>query len=120
MFMATGYALASRTLGFCIVGKGPAVTNTLTGVLESRASFAPVVAVAVGTARNRLGARAFQELDQIALINPLVKWAHRIESSTSIKIAACCDLALCFHFKTSSKDFIRNTEAVESIFALSM
>jgi len=35
--------------------------------------------VAVGTARNRLGARAFQELDQIAVIKPLVKWAYRIE-----------------------------------------
>jgi acetolactate synthase-1/2/3 large subunit len=33
MFMATGYALASRKLGVCIVGKGPAVTNTLTCVL---------------------------------------------------------------------------------------
>jgi len=45
------YALASRKLGVCIVGKGPAVTNTLTGVLESRASCAPVMVVAVGTAR---------------------------------------------------------------------
>ncbi|NEU98325.1 thiamine pyrophosphate-binding protein [Bradyrhizobium uaiense] len=79
MFMATGYALAARKLSFCIVGKGPAVTNTLTGVLESRASCAPVVVVAVGTARNRLGARAFQELDQVAVIRPLVKWAFRVE-----------------------------------------
>jgi acetolactate synthase-1/2/3 large subunit len=79
MFMATGYALAARRLGFCIVGKGPAVTNTLTGVLESRASCAPVVVIAVGTARNRLGARAFQELDQIAVMRPLVKWAYRVE-----------------------------------------
>jgi len=87
MFMATGYALASRKLGICIVGKGPAVTNTLTGVLESRASCAPVVLIAVGTARHRLGARAFQEFDQVAVIKPLVKWAYRIEHVSQLSWA---------------------------------
>ncbi|MGY3592219.1 acetolactate synthase-1/2/3 large subunit [Bradyrhizobium sp. USDA 4341] len=84
MFMTTGYALASRKLGICIVGKGPAVTNTLTGVLESRASCAPVVLIAVGTARHRLGARAFQEFDQTAVIRPLVKWAYRVEHPSQL------------------------------------
>ncbi|WP_203960077.1 thiamine pyrophosphate-binding protein [Actinocatenispora thailandica] len=78
-FMATGYALQSGAPAVCLIGKGPASTNVLTGVLEAAASAAPLVVLAAGTAVNRRGARAFQELDQVSLLRPLAKWAHRVD-----------------------------------------
>lgn len=79
LFMATGHALASGGLGVCAVGKGPALTNTLTGLLEARSAAAPVLLVAGGTGLDRVGTGAFQELDQLGAVRPLVKWAARVD-----------------------------------------
>ncbi|MFJ6671347.1 thiamine pyrophosphate-binding protein [Actinosynnema sp. NPDC091369] len=79
VFMATGYALRSGALGVALVGKGPAVTNTVTGLLEASSSGAPVLLLSGGTAAERRGSGAFQELDQQAVVGPLVKSATRVE-----------------------------------------
>ncbi|XVS68199.1 thiamine pyrophosphate-binding protein [Actinosynnema sp. CA-299493] len=79
VFMATGYALRSGSLGVALVGKGPAVTNTVTGLLEAASSGAPVLLLSGGTAAERRGSGAFQELDQQAVVAPLVKSATRVE-----------------------------------------
>ncbi|MCZ7421942.1 MULTISPECIES: thiamine pyrophosphate-binding protein [unclassified Micromonospora] len=78
-FMATGYALQSGRPGVAVVGKGPAVTNTVTGLLEARSSAAPVLLLAGGTALEQRTAGAFQELDQLSVVRPLVKWAERVD-----------------------------------------
>ncbi|WP_181320671.1 thiamine pyrophosphate-binding protein [Saccharothrix carnea] len=79
VFMATGYALRSGALGVALVGKGPAVTNTATGLLEAASSGAPVLLLSGGTAAERRGSGAFQELDQQAVLAPLVKSSTRVE-----------------------------------------
>ena len=79
VFMATGYALRSGALGVALVGKGPAVTNAVTGLLEAASSGAPVLLLSGGTAAERRGSGAFQELDQQAVVAPLVKSATRVE-----------------------------------------
>ena len=79
VFMATGHALQSGQPAVCVVGKGPAVTNTLTGLLEARSSAVPLVVLAAGTSVRRQGAGAFQELDQLAVVGPLVKWGARVD-----------------------------------------
>lgn len=79
VFMATGYAIQSGRIGVALVGKGPAVTNTVTGLLEAASSAAPVLLLSGGTPPDRRGSGAFQELDQLAVIGPLVKWAARID-----------------------------------------
>lgn len=79
VFMATGHGLQSGRPAVCVVGKGPAVTNTLTGLLEARSSAVPLVVLAAGTPVERRGAGAFQELDQLTLVKPLVKWAARVD-----------------------------------------
>lgn len=79
VFMATGYALASGRPGVCVVGKGPAVTNTVTGLLEARTAGAPVVVIASGTAVRAQGTGALQEMDQLAVVAPVVKWAARVD-----------------------------------------
>lgn len=79
VFMSTGYALTSGRLSVCVVGKGPALTNTATGLLEARSGGAPVIVIASGTATAKRGTGAFQELDQGAVVGSLVKWAYRVE-----------------------------------------
>lgn len=79
VFMATGYALQSGGLGVAVTGKGPAVTNAVTGLLEARCSAAPVLLISGGSSAELLGSGAFQELDQLSVIRPLVKWAARVE-----------------------------------------
>ncbi|MFD7168307.1 thiamine pyrophosphate-binding protein [Streptomyces violascens] len=78
MYMATGYALQSGRLAVCALGKGPAVTHAATGLLEARESGAPVLVLAAGVAERRRGSGGFQELDQVAVTAPLVRWAHRV------------------------------------------
>lgn len=79
VFMATGYALRSGSPGVALIGKGPAVTNAMTGVLEASSSAAPVVLLSAGTAVARRGSGAFQELDQLAVVGPLTRWAARVD-----------------------------------------
>ncbi|WP_169713525.1 thiamine pyrophosphate-binding protein [Paludifilum halophilum] len=79
VFMAVGHAMESEKPGVCVVGKGPALTNTLTGLLEAKLLATPLILVATGTSINRLGTKAFQELDQLSLVQPLVKWSYRVD-----------------------------------------
>ncbi|MGW2479315.1 thiamine pyrophosphate-binding protein [Streptomyces sp. NPDC001571] len=78
MHMATGYALQSGRLAVCVLGKGPAVTHAATGLLEARESGAPVLVLAAGAPEQRRGSGGFQELDQVSVTAPLVRWAHRV------------------------------------------
>ena len=87
VFMAAGYALIGKRLGVCAVGKGPALANAITGLLEAASLGAPVLLIGVGTGRDRVGTHAFQEADQIALVKPLVKWAYRVESAQRLSWA---------------------------------
>lgn len=79
LFMATGYAMQAGRTGVCVVGKGPAVANAVTGLLEAQTSGVPLVMLAGGTAAKRRDSGAFQELDQLSLVRPLVKWAARVD-----------------------------------------
>jgi len=79
MFMATGYALQSGKPSVCVVGKGPAAANAVTGLVEARGCCAPVAVLAGGTAADRRGSGAFQELDQVSMVTSVVKWAHRVD-----------------------------------------
>lgn len=78
VFAASGYALQAGRLGVVAVGKGPAVTNVVTGLLEARSSAVPLLLMAAGTAVQAAGSGAFQELDQVPLVRPLVAHAERV------------------------------------------
>ncbi|MCB5166103.1 thiamine pyrophosphate-binding protein [Streptomyces bambusae] len=79
VFAATGWAIQSGQTGVAVVGKGPAVTNTVTGLLEAAASAVPVLLLSGGTGAQHRGSGAFQELDQLAVVAPLVKYAARVD-----------------------------------------
>ncbi|WP_017813490.1 thiamine pyrophosphate-binding protein [Paenibacillus shenyangensis] len=87
VFMASGYSLATSRLAVCVVGKGPALSNTLTGLLEAQNLSVPLLLLALGTGGDKLGTRSFQEADQMSMVKPLVKWAYRVEHGERLQWA---------------------------------
>jgi acetolactate synthase-1/2/3 large subunit len=72
---AEAYGRVRRSAGVAVVTAGPGVTGTVTAVAS--ASIAQVPLVVVGGARPLVQAEqgALQELDQLALMRPVTKWA---------------------------------------------
>jgi acetolactate synthase-1/2/3 large subunit/sulfoacetaldehyde acetyltransferase len=82
--MADGYARVARKPGVCLVHNGPGVTNALTGVAAAMKAGSPVVLVAGAVAQAEMFRGAIQELDQLALLKPLVKWNAQATSVARI------------------------------------
>lgn len=82
--MANGYAQQSGSVGVCVVGKGPAVANTVTGLLEAASSRTPVLLLATGTAPDRRHSGAFQDADQLAMVASVVKRTFRVDDPDRI------------------------------------
>jgi acetolactate synthase-1/2/3 large subunit len=57
---------------------GPGITNMVTGMLEAHSASLPVIGLSNGTPMATDGQGAFQELDSVALMRPVTKWATRI------------------------------------------
>lgn len=57
---------------------GPGITNMVTGMLEAHSASLPVICLSNGTPLATDGQGAFQELDSVALMRPVSKWASRI------------------------------------------
>lgn len=82
--MATGFAQQSGSFGVCLVGKGPAVANAVTGLLEASSSRTPVLLLGPGTAPDRRDAGAFQDAAHAALVAPVVKRAFRVDDPARV------------------------------------
>lgn len=76
--MAHGYARVRGRPGVCIAAAGPGTLNLSTGLATSLVDCTPVVALGGSSALSEYGTGSFQELDQLAAIRPLVKWAERV------------------------------------------
>jgi len=72
---AEAWGRIKRSCGVALVTAGPGVTGVVTAVANSAVAQTPLVVL--GGARPLVQAerRALQELDQVALLRPLVKWA---------------------------------------------
>jgi acetolactate synthase-1/2/3 large subunit len=63
---------------------GPGMTNLVTGVANAFTDAAPLVAIGGASPRVYLGMEAFQEIDQVAIMRPITKWADRIYDARRI------------------------------------
>ena len=63
---------------------GPGITNMATGLLEAHSASIPVIALANGTPMGSDGMGAFQELDSVAHLRPVTKWATRVVDPTTV------------------------------------
>jgi len=76
--MATAYARVLNRPGVCLACSGPGVLNLTTGVAQAWADCAPVLALGGAYPVAEHGTGAFQEIDQVALMRPITKWAERV------------------------------------------
>jgi thiamine pyrophosphate-dependent acetolactate synthase large subunit-like protein len=81
---AAGNYMAGRLESVVVVSAGPAVTNTLTGVLVARDNGWPVIVIGGRRPLNREGIGYFQELDAIPIFRSVTKWAVKIEQTSEI------------------------------------
>src|SRR6266513_2846943 len=76
--MAHAYSRVLNRPGVCMAASGPGVTNLVTGVANAFVDSAPVVAIGGSSPVSQLGKGAFQEMDQVAMMRPIVRWAERV------------------------------------------
>jgi acetolactate synthase-1/2/3 large subunit len=75
VFAADAVARLTGVPGVAAVTAGPGVTNTVTALENARLAQSPVVLLGGATATVLKGRGALQDIDQMALMTPLVKWA---------------------------------------------
>lgn len=79
MSAAANY-ITGRVDGVVMVSAGPAVTNTVTGLLTAQQTGWPVVVMGGRRALHQAGIGYFQELDAVPMLTPITKAARTAES----------------------------------------
>ena len=78
VFAADAVARLTGVPGVAAVTAGPGATNAVTAVKNAQLAQSPVVILGGATATLLRGRGALQDIDQIALMAPHVKWATRV------------------------------------------
>jgi acetolactate synthase-1/2/3 large subunit len=81
---ADAYARLSRGPAVSLVTGGPGHTNSLTGIATAYLAGSPLVAVSGSRASNLADRQAFQDIDQIGMARPVVKWAAQPPDASRI------------------------------------
>lgn len=84
VMMAHAYARMKRRPGVCMAASGPGVTNLITGMANAWADSAPVIAIGGSAPVGQTGRMVFQEVDQVALMTPITRWAQRCHDGRRI------------------------------------
>jgi acetolactate synthase-1/2/3 large subunit len=77
VFAADAVARMTGLPGVAAVTAGPGVTNALTALKNAQLAQSPLVLFGGATATVLKGRGALQDIDQMALVRPAVKWATR-------------------------------------------
>lgn len=80
VFAADAVSRLTGVPGVAAVTAGPGVTNTITAIKNAQLAQSPLVLIGGATATMLRGRGALQDIDQMALIRPHVKWAARPRS----------------------------------------
>jgi thiamine pyrophosphate-dependent acetolactate synthase large subunit-like protein len=78
VFAADAVARLSGIPGVAAVTAGPGATNTITAVKNAQLAQSPVVLLGGAAATTLKGRGALQDIDQMALFKPHVKWAQAV------------------------------------------
>ena len=79
VFAADATARLTGTPGVAAVTAGPGVTNTITAVKNAQLAQSPVVLLGGAAATLLQGRGALQDIDQLALFRPHVKWSTAVK-----------------------------------------
>lgn len=75
---AQAYSRLLQKPGVCMGASGPGTINLTTGVANAFIDCCPVVALGGSSAIGLYGRQTFQEIDQLAIMKPMTKWADRV------------------------------------------
>lgn len=76
VFAADATARLTGIPGVAAVTAGPGVTNTITALKNTQMAQSPLVLIGGSAATLLKGRGALQDIDQLALVKPIVKWAR--------------------------------------------
>ena len=79
VFAADAVARITGIPGVAAVTAGPGATNTITAVKNAQLAQSPVILLGGAAATALTGRGALQDIDQMALFKPHVKWAHAVK-----------------------------------------
>jgi len=82
--MAHAYARVTGKPGICITPSGPGTANAVTGLANAWADASPIVAIGGSAPMRGTMLDAFQEMDQVAMMKPVVKAAYRVDIASRI------------------------------------
>ena len=82
--MAQAYARVKNRPGVCLGASGPGTINLTTGVANALIDCCPIVAFGGSSPLKDLGTGTFQEIDQVAVMKPVTKWADRVYEARRI------------------------------------
>src|SRR6266851_1841027 len=81
---ADAWARLTRKPALSLVTGGPGHTNSLTGIATAYLAASPLIAVSGSRASGLAERQAFQDIDQIGMAKPVVKWAAQPPSAAQI------------------------------------
>jgi len=83
-FMAEAYAKATRTVGVCVVTRGPGATNASIGVHCARQDSTPLVLLVGQVNRANRGRESLQEIDYRQFFGSVAKWVTEIDDPRKV------------------------------------
>lgn len=81
---AHAYARVLNKPGLCMGASGPGTVNLTTGLANALIDCSPIVAFGGSSPVNEYLTGAFQEIDQVAVMKPVTKWAQRVYETRRI------------------------------------
>jgi len=81
---ADAWARIHRKPALSLVTGGPGHTNSRTGMATANLAGSPLIAVSGSRPSTLAGRQAFQDIDQVAMARPVVKWAAEVPDAAHI------------------------------------
>ncbi len=81
---ADAWARITRAPAVALVTGGPGHTNSITGIATAQLAGSPLIAISGGRASTLGERQAFQDIDQVSMTRPVVKWAAQTPTAALI------------------------------------
>jgi acetolactate synthase-1/2/3 large subunit len=85
VFAADATARMSGVVGVAAVTAGPGVTNAVTAVKNAQMAQSPLILFGGATATVLRGRGSLQDIDQLAIMRPITKWATSVKTLASLE-----------------------------------
>ena len=82
--MADAYARVTGRPAVSLATGGPGHTNSITGIATAAHAGSPVIALSGGADQGGADRNSFQEMDQVGIVRPLVKWARQVPEASRV------------------------------------